>query len=141
MIGYHYDEEKQIIIAFFCEDSSGRFEGRRYWYRNICKSLWKVFNNELIHYCTFLDIVKKDVDTIQVVTKVKVTEDCDEELAKKIAKDRLIIKWANLEYRIVREVFKKINTQFEVTKYRVSKKMRKTLEKIDRLNSYNKVKN
>lgn len=141
MIGYHYDEEKQIIIAFFCEDSSSRFEGRRYWYRNICKSLWKVFNNELIHYCTFLDIVKKDVDTIQVVTKVKVTEDCDEELAKKIAKDRLILKWANLEYRIVREVFKKINTQFKVTMCRVSKKMCKASKKIDRLNSYNKVKN
>ena len=135
MIKYHYNKEKQVIIAFFCEDESGRFEGRRYWYRNICKSLWKVFDNGLIEYVDYLGIVKKDVDTIQVVTKVRAAEDCDKELAKKIAKDRLIIKWADLEYRIVNDVFSKINTQFEVTKYRVSKKMHKADEKINRITS------
>lgn len=141
MIGYHYNKEKQVILAFFCEDKSGRFEGRRYWYRNICSSLWKVFDNGLIQYCDFLDIVKEDVDAIQVVTKVKVAEDCDKELAKKIAKDRLIIKWANLEYRIVNDVFSKINTQFEVTKYRVSKKMHKADKKIKRITSSYKPEN
>jgi hypothetical protein len=135
MIGYHYNKEKRVIVAFFCDDVSRKFEGRKYWYRNICKSLWKVFDNGLIQYSDFSDIVKKDVDTIQVVTKVKVTEDCDKELAKKIAKDRLIIKWADLEYRIVNDVFSKINTRFEVTKHRVNKKMRKTDEKIKRITS------
>lgn len=141
MIGYHYNEEKQVILAFFCEDESGRFEGRRYWFRNISKSIWKVFGTGLIQYSDFLAIVKKDVDTIQVVTKVKVAEDCDKELAKKIAKDRLIIKWADLEYRIVNDVFSKINTQFEVTKYRVSKKMHKADEKIKRITSSYKTEN
>ena len=141
MIGYHYNEEKQVILAFFCEDSSGRFEGRKYWFRNIAKSIWKVFDNGLIEYVKFIDIVKKDVDTIQVVTKVKVAEDCDKELAKEIAKNRLIIKWADLEYRIVNDVFSKINTQFEVTKYRASKKLKKTSEKIARLSVHHKVEN
>lgn len=45
MIGYHYNKEKGVIVAFFCEDESGRFEGRRYWFRHITKSIWKVFNN------------------------------------------------------------------------------------------------
>ena len=112
MIGYHYNKEKQVIVAFFCDDVSKKFEGKKYWCRNFWRSLWKVFDNGLIQYSDFLAIVKKDVDTIQVVTKVKVAEDCDKELAKKIAKDRLIIKWADLEYRIVNDVFSKINTQF-----------------------------
>ena len=64
-----------------------------------------------------------------------------EELAKKIAKDRLIIKWADLEYRIVNDVFSKINTQFEVTKYRVSKKMHKADKKIKRITSSYKAEN
>ena len=141
MIGYHYNKKKSVIVAFFCDDVSRKFEGRRYWYRNICKSLWKVFDNGLIEYVDFLNIVKKDVDTIQVITKVKVAEDCDKELAKKIVKDRLIIKWADLEYRIVNDVFSKINTQFEVTKYRVSKKMHKADKKIKRITSSYKTEN
>ena len=141
MIGYHYNEEKQVILAFFCEDSSGRFEGRKYWFRNIAKSIWKVFDNGLIEYVKFIDIVKKDVDTIQVVTKVKVAEDCDKELAKKIAKDRLIIKWADLEYRIVNDVLSKIATQWDVVKYRASKKLKKTSEKIARLSVHHKAEN
>ena len=136
MIGYSYNKEKKVIVAFFCDDSSHRFEGRRYWFRNISSSLWKVFNTELIDYGKFLDIVKDSVDTIQPVTKVKVTEDCDKELAKKIAKDRLIIKWANLEYRIVEKVLSKLNTKFEVTKYRAFEKMHKTSEKINRIKSH-----
>ena len=135
MIGYHYNKEKQVIVAFFCDDVSKKFEGKKYWCRNFWSSLWKVFDNGLIQYSDFLAIVKKDVDTIQVVTKVKVAEDCDKELAKKIAKDRLIIKWTDLEYRIVNDVFSKINTQFEVTKYHVSKKMHKADEKIKRITS------
>ena len=98
MIGYHYNEEKQIIVAFFCDDVSKKFDGKRYWYKNICKSLWKVFDNGLIEYVDYLDIVKKDVDAIQVVAKVKVAEDCDKELAKEIAKNRLILKWARFSY-------------------------------------------
>ena len=105
MIGYHYNKKKQVIVAFFCDDVSKKFEGKKYWYKNICSSLWKVFDNGLIQYSDFLAIVKKDVETIRVVTKVKVTEDCDKELAKKSAKERRIIKWANLEYRSVNDVF------------------------------------
>ena len=141
MINYHYNEEKQIIVAFFCDDVSKKFEGKRYWYRNICKSLWKVFDNGLIQYSDFLAIVKKDVDTIQVVTKVKVAEDCDKELAKEIAKNRLILKWARLEYRIVEEVLSNIVTRFDVVKYRASKKLKKTSEKIARLSVHHKAEN
>lgn len=141
MIGYHYNEEKHVIVAFFCDDVSKKFDGKKYWYKNICISLWKVFDNGLIQYCDFLDIVKKDVDAIQVVVKVKVAEDCDKELAKKIAKDRLIIKWARLEYRIAEEVLSNIVTRFDVVKYRASKKLKKTSEKIDRLSVHNKTEN
>lgn len=141
MIGYHYDEEKQIIIAFFCEDSSGRFEGRRYWFRNISKSIWKVFDTGLVDYVKFLDIVRNAVDSVEVVTKVKVTEDCDKELAKEIAKNRLILKWARLEYRIVEEVLSNIATQWDVVRYRASKKLKKTSEKIARLSVHHKAEN
>ena len=140
MIGYHYNEEKQVIVAFFCDDVS-KFEGKKYWCRNFWSSLWKVFDNGLIQYSDFLAIVKKDVDTIQVVTKVKVAEDCDKELAKKIAKDRLIIKWADLEYRIVNDVLSKIATQWDVVKYRASKKMQKADKKIKRITSSYKAEN
>ena len=141
MIGYHYNEEKQVILAFFCEDESGRFEGRRYWFRNISKSIWKVFDNELIDYGKFLDIVRNAVDSVEVVTKVKVTKDCDMELAKEIAKNRLILKWARLEYRIVEEVLSNIATQWDVVRYRASKKLKKTSEKIARLSVRHKVDN
>ena len=135
MIGYHYNEEKKVVIAFFCHDSYCKFEGRKYWFRNISTPLWKVFDTKLLDYGDFLDLVKKGVDTIQPIVKVKVTEDCDKELAKKIAKDRLIIKWANLENRIIEDVLSKINTKFEVTKYRAFEKMHKTSEKIKRITS------
>ena len=141
MIGYHYNEEKQIIVAFFCDDVSKKFEGKKYWYKNICKSLWKVFDNGLIEYVDFLDIVKKDVDAIQIVAKVKVAEDCDKELAKEVAKNRLILKWARLEYRIVEEVLSNIVTRLDVVKYRASKKLKKTSEKIARLSVHHKAEN
>ena len=141
MIGYHYNEEKQIIVAFFCDDVSKKFEGKKYWHKNICSSLWKIFDNGLIEYVDFLDIVKKDVDAIQIVAKVKVAEDCDMELAKKIAKNRLILKWARLEYRIVEEVLSNIVTQWDVVKYRASKKLKKTSEKIDKLSAHHKAEN
>ena len=141
MIGYRYNEEKQIIVAFFCDDVSKKFEGKKYWHKNICSSIWKVFDDGLIQYCDLLNIVKKDVDAIQVVTKVKVAEDCDMELAKKIAKNRLILKWARLEYRIVEEVLSNIVTQWDVVKYRASKKLKKTSEKIDKLSAHHKAEN
>ena len=141
MIGYHYNKEKQVILAFFCEDESGRFEGRRYWFRNITKSIWKVFDNGLVDYGKFLNIVRNAVDSIEVVSKVKVTEDCDKELAKEIAKNRLILKWARLEYRIVEEVLSNIATQWDVVKYRASKKLKKTSEKIARLSVHHKAEN
>ena len=141
MIGYHYNEEKQVILAFFCEDDSGRFEGRRYWFRNITKSIWKVFDTGLIDYGKFLNIVRSAVDSVEVVTKVKVTKDCDKELAKEIAKNRLILKWARLEYRIVEEVLSNIVTQWDVVKYRASKKLKKTSEKIARLSVRHKAEN
>lgn len=141
MIDYHYNEEKQIIVAFFCDDISKKFEGKRYWYKNICSSLWKIFDSGLIQYCDFLNIVKKDVDAIQVVAKVKVAEDCGKELAKEIAKNRLILKWARLEYRIVEEVLSNIVTRLDVVKYRASKKLKKTSEKIDRLSVHHKAEN
>ena len=138
MIGYHYNKEKQVIIAFFCDDVSKKFEGKKYWYRNICKSLWKVFDNGLIEYVKFLGIVRSAVDSVEVVSKVKVTKDCDKELAKEIAKNRLILKWARLEYRIVEEVLSNIATQWDVVKYRASKKLKKTSEKIARLSVHHK---
>ena len=138
MINYHYNEEKQIIVAFFCDDVSKKFDGKKYWYKNICSSIWKVFDNGLIQYSDFLAIVKKDVAAIQVVTKVKVAEDCDKELAKEIAKNRLILKWARLEYRIVEEVLSNIVTRLDVVKYRASKKLKKTSEKIARLSAHHK---
>lgn len=141
MINYHYNEEKQVIVAFFCDDVSKKFEGKKYWYKNICSSLWKVFDNGLIQYSDFLDIVKKDVDTIQVVVKVKVAEDCDKELAKEIAKNRLILKWARLEYRIAEEVLSNIDTRFAVVNNRAIKKLKKTSEKIDRLSAHHKTEN
>ena len=141
MIGYHYNEEKHVIVAFFCDDVSKKFEGKKYWYKNICSSLLKVFDNGLIQYCDLLNIVKKDVDAIQVVTKVKVAEDCDMELAKEIAKNRLILKWARLEYRIVEEVLSDIVTRFDIVKYRASKKLKKTSEKIARLSVHHKTEN
>ena len=141
MIGYHYNEEKQVILAFFCEDESGRFEGRRYWFRNITKSIWKVFDTGLIDYGKFLNIVRNAVDSVEVVTKVKVTKDCDKELAKEIAKNRLILKWARLEYRIVEEVLSNIATQWDVVKYRASKKLKKASEKIARLSVHHKTEN
>lgn len=141
MIGYHYNKEKQVIVAFFCDDESGRFEGRRYWFRNISKSIWKVFDNGLVDYGKFLNIVRSAVDSIEVVSKVKVTEDCDKELAKEIAKNRLILKWARLEYRIVEEVLSNIATRWDVVKYRASKKLKKTSEKITRLSVHHKAEN
>ena len=141
MIGYHYNKEKQVIVAFFCEDESGRFEGRKYWFRNITKSIWKVFDSGLVDYEKFLDIVRSAVDSVEVVTKVKVTKDCDMELAKEIAKNRLILKWARLEYRIAEEVLSNIVTQWDVVKYRASKKLKKTSEKIARLSVHHKAEN
>ena len=141
MIGYHYNKEKQVILAFFCGDESGRFEGRKYWFRNISKAIWKVFDNGLVDYGKFLNIVRSAVDSIEVVSKVKVTEDCDKELAKEIAKNRLILKWARLEYRIVEEVLSNIATQWDTVKYRASKKLKKTSEKIARLSVHHKVEN
>ena len=141
MIKYHYNKEKQVIVAFFCEDSSGRFEGRKYWFRNITKSIWKVFDNGLIDYGKFLDIVRNAVDSIEVVSKVGFTKDCDKELAKEIAKNRLILKWTRLEYRIVEEVLSNIVTQWDIVKYRASKKLKKTSEKITRLSVHHKVEN
>ena len=122
MIGYHYNEEKHVIVAFFCDDVSKEFEGKKYWYRNITKSIWKVFDSGLVDYEKFLDIVRSAVDSVEVVTKVKVTKDCDMELAKEIAKNRLILKWTRLEYRIAEEVLSNIVTQWDVVKYRASKK-------------------
>ena len=141
MIKYHYNKEKSVIVAFFCEDESGRFEGRRYWFRNITKSIWKVFDTGLIDYEKFLDIVRSAVDSVEVVTKVKVTKDCDMELAKEIAKNRLILKWTRLEYRIAEEVLSNIVTQWDVVKYRASKKLKKTSEKIARLSVHHKAEN
>ena len=141
MIGYHYNEEKQVIVAFFCDDVSKKFEGKKYWYKNICISIWKVFDTGLIQYCDFLNIVKSAVDSIEVVSKVKVTKDCDKELAKEIAKNRLILKWARLEYRIVEEVLSNIVTRFDVVKYLASKKLKKTDEKIARLSVHHESEN
>ena len=129
MINYHYNEEKQVIVAFFCDDVSKKFEGKKYWYKNICSSLWKIFDDRYIQYCDFLNIVKKDVDAIQIVAKVKVTKDCDMKLAKEIAKNRLILKWTRLEYKILEEVLSNIATQYDV----IFKKLKKISEKIDRL--------
>ena len=141
MIGYHYNKKKQVIIAFFCKDESGRFEGRRYWFRNISKSIWKVFDTGLVDYGKFLDIVRNAVDSVEVVTKVKVTKDCDMELTKEIAKNRLILKWTKLEHRIVKEVLSNIVTQWDVVVYRASKKLKKNSEKIARLSVHHKVEN
>lgn len=141
MIKYHYNKEKSVIVAFFCEDESGRFEGRKYWFRNITKSIWKVFDSGLVDYGKFLNIVRNAVDSVEVVTKVKVTKDCDMELAKEIAKNRLILKWARLEYRIAEEVLSNIVTQWDVVKYRASKKLKKTSEKIARLSVHHKAEN
>ena len=141
MIKYHYNKEKQVIVAFFCEDVSRKFEGKIYWYRNIIKSIWKVFCNGLIDYEKFIDIVKSAVDSVEVVSKVKVTKDCDKELAKEIAKNRLILKWTRLEYRIVEEVLSNIVTQWDIVKYRASKKLKKTSEKIARLSVHHKTEN
>ena len=141
MIKYHYNKEKSVILAFFCEDESGRFEGRKYWFRNISKSIWKVFDTGLVDYGKFLDIVRSAVDSVEVVTKVKVTKDCDMELAKEIAKNRLILKWARLEYRVAEEVLSNIVTQWDVVKYRASKKLKKTSEKIARLSVHHKAEN
>jgi hypothetical protein len=141
MIKYHYNKEKSVIVAFFCEDESGRFEGRRYWFRHIEKSIWKVFVSEIVNYEKFLDIVRSSIDNVEVVTKVKVTKDCDKELAKEIAKNRLILKWTRLEYRIVEEVLSDIATQWDVVKYRAGKKLKKTSEKIARLSVHNKAEN
>lgn len=141
MINYHYNKEKGVVVAFFCEDESGRFEGRRYWFRHITKSIWKVFDSGLVDYEKFLGIVRSAVDSIEVVSKVKVTEDCDKELAKEIAKNRLILKWARFEYRIVEEVLSNIVTQWDVVKYRASKKLKKTSEKIARLSAHHKAEN
>ena len=137
MINYHYNKKKQVIVAFFCDDVSKKFEGKKYWYKNICSSLWKIFDERYIQYGDFLTIVKKDVDAIQVVTKVKVAEDCDKELAKKIAKDRLIIKWTRLEYKILEEVLSNIATQYDV----IFKKLKKISEKIDRLSVHHEAEN
>lgn len=141
MIKYHYNKEKSVIVAFFCEDESGRFEGRKYWFRNITKSIWKVFDSGLVDYEKFLGIVRSAVDSVEVVSKVKVTKDCDKELAKEIAKNRLILKWARLEYRIAEEVLSNIVTQWDVVKYRASKKLKKTSEKIARLSVHHKAEN
>lgn len=141
MIKYHYNKEKSVIVAFFCEDESGRFEGRKYWFRNITKSIWKVFDSGLVDYEKFLVIVRSAVDSVEVVSKVKVTKDCDKELAKEIAKNRLILKWARLEYRIAEEVLSNIVTQWDVVKYRASKKLKKTSEKIARLSVHHKTEN
>lgn len=141
MIGYHYNKEKQVIVAFFCDDVSKKFEGKKYWFRNISKSIWKVFDTGLVDYGKFLNIVRSAVDSVEVVTKVKVTKDCDMELAKEIAKNRLILKWARLEYRIVEEVLSNIDTQWDVVKYRASKKLKKTSEKIARLSVHHKTEN
>ena len=141
MIDYHYNKKKQVMLAFFCEDESGRFEGKRYWYRNLSKSIWKVFDTGLVDYGKFLDIVKSAVDSVEVVTKVKVTTDCDMKLAKEIAKNRLILKWARLEHRIVKEVLSNIVTQWDVVVYRASKKLKKTSEKIARLSVHHKAEN
>ena len=141
MIDYHYNKKKQVMLAFFCEDESGRFEGKRYWYRNLSKSIWKVFDTGLVDYGKFLDIVRNAVDSVEVVTKVKVTTDCDMELAKEIAKNRLILKWARLEDRIVKEVLSNIVTQWDVVVYRASKKLKKNSEKIARLSVHHKAEN
>ena len=141
MIDYHYNKKKQVMLAFFCEDESGRFEGKRYWYRNLSKSIWKVFGTGLVDYGKFLDIVKSTVDSVEVVTKVKVTKDCDMELAKEIAKNRLILKWTRLEDRIVKEVLSNIVTQWDVVVYRASKKLKKNSEKIARLSVHHKAEN
>ena len=129
MIDYRYNKEKHVIVAFFCDDVSKKFEGKKYWYKNICSSLWKIFDDRYIQYCDFLNIVKKDVDAIQVVAKVKVIKDCDMELAKEIAKNRLILKWTRLEYKILEEVLSNIATQYDV----IFKKLKNISEKIDRL--------
>ena len=141
MIGYHYNEEKHVIVAFFCDDVSKKFEGKKYWYRNITKAIWKVFDNGLVDYGKLLAIVRSDVDSIEVVSKVKVTKDCDKELAKEIAKNRLILKWARFEYRVVEEVLSNTVTQWDVVKYRASKKLKKTSEKIARLSVHHKAEN
>ena len=142
MIKYHYNKEKSVIVAFFCEDESGRFEGRIYWFRHIAKSIWKVFcSGRLVDYEKFLDIVRSAVDSVEVVSKVKVTKDCDKELAKEIAKNRLILKWTRLEYRVVEEVLSNIVTQWDVVKYRATKKLKKTSEKIARLSVNHKAEN
>ena len=141
MINYHYNKKKQVMLAFFCEDESGRFEGKRYWFRNLSKSIWKVFDTGLVDYGKFLDIVRNAVDSVEVVTKVKVTKDCDMELAKEIAKNRLILKWARLEDRVVKEVLSNIVTQWDVVVYRASKKLKKNSEKIARLSVHHKAEN
>ena len=137
MIDYRYNKEKHVIVAFFCDDVSKKFEGKKYWYKNICSSLWKIFDDRYIQYCDFLSIVKKDVNAIQIVAKVKVTKDCDMELAKEIAKNRLILKWTRLEYKILEEVLSNIATQYDV----VIKKLKKISEKIDRLSVCHKAEN
>ncbi len=97
-----------------------------------------MFVSELVDYGKFLDIVRSAVDSVEVVSKVKVTKDCDKELAKEIAKNRLILKWTRLEYRIIEEVLSDIATQWDVVKYRAGKKLKKTSEKIARLSVHHK---
>ena len=90
MIKYHYNKEKNVIVAYFCDEVTGNFGGREYWFHHISNSLWKVFNNKIIDNFTFDDFIIKAVENVQLVTKVKVTKDCDVVLAKKIEKDRRI---------------------------------------------------
>ena len=138
MIKYHYNKEKNVIVAYFCDEVTGNFGGREYWFHHISNSLCKVFSNKLIDNFTFDDFVSDAVDNIQFVTKVKVTKDCDVELAKKIAKDRLILKWTNLEFNLTCAISKYIHKQVNVMEHRVEGKLKKSIKKIDRLESYNK---
>lgn len=138
MIKYHYNKKKQFIVAYFCDEVTGNFGGREYWFHHLSNALFKVFSNKLIDKVTFDDFIIKAVDNVQFVTKVKVTKDCDVELAKKIAKDRLILKWTNLEFNLTCAISKYIHKQFNAMGYRVERKLEKSIIKINRIQSHNK---
>ena len=140
MIGYRYNEKKKVVIAYFCNDiHPNSMQGKDYWCDGISNSLWKVFSQEdliCLRNWAFDDIVRRAVSSVKTVAVAKVTDDCDVELAKKIAKDRLNLKWARLEKRILGELIAEINSWMNVVNYRSSKKLEKCNLKIARLSNH-----
>lgn len=140
MIGYRYNKKKNVVIAYFCNDiHPTSMKGKDYWQDGISNSLWKVFSQTdliCLRNWAYDGIVEKAVSSVKTVAVAKVTDDCDIELAKKIAKDRLNLKWARLEKRILGELIVKINSWMSVVNDRSSKKLEKCNLKIARLSNH-----